>query len=255
MRKNSFFILIFLLLQTKLYSQNSSEYHKEEFNVINEVFVELVGEHNYYQDGFIPLMPDQDLIRFAKHPDKYKDELEYGNKQFYPFQYSKKLIATKGEKRALKNFRDEFYKFSDSIESQIDDRRLVVYVDDTLTSINASRRQEFIKNVQQDSILLNIYSNKTIDYREFDFSKINRKGRFEISNEKYPDREKRNKTKNIKEIGLIKFSRIIFNADYSKGYFFFYYHENGLNAGESILRIEKEDGNWVIKDGILLWVA
>jgi len=248
-------IIIFGFFCLKVLAQDSEKYHKEEFNVINDLFIQLIDTGYYYNDWLIPLMPDQYLVEYALKPKKNKDNLDWGDKEYYPFEYSKKLIETRGNNEKLQEFRADFRKFQDSLTSQYDSRKLLVFVTDSLYQIS-SRESEDLKEISRiDSTLLESFQLEKYTTRYIDFNKIKNQGRFEITNEKYPDQETRRQTKDIKEIGLITCSRVIFNKYFTKGFFYYTFFKNGLNAYGVILIVEKVNGIWIIKNESGLWVS
>jgi hypothetical protein len=248
-------ILIFGFLCVKISAQDSKQYCKEEFNVINDLFIQLIDTGYYYNDWLIPLMPDEYLIEYAQEPEENKNDLEWGDREYYPFEYSKKLIETEGNLEKLEIFKSDFQKFSDSISSLYDSSRLLVFVTDSLYQIS-TRQSKDLKEVKRiDSTLLDSFLLEKYATRYIDFNKITNQGRFEITNEKYPDQETRRQTKDIKEIGLITCSRVIFSKDFTKGFFYYTFFKNGLNAYGVILIVKKVNGIWIIKNEIGLWVS
>ncbi len=239
----------------KVSAQDSKKYHKEEFNVINDLFIQLIDTGYYYNDWLIPLMPEQYLAEIALKPEENRDNLDWGDKEYYPFEYSKKLIETKGDYDKLQKFYADFREFQDSLKSQYDSRRLLIFVTDSLYQIS-NKESEDLKEVSRiDSTLLNSLQLDKYVTRYIDFNKIENHSRFEITNDKYPDQKTRIQTNDIKEIGLITCSRVIFNTDLTKGFFFYTFFKNGLNAYGLILIVEKVDGLWRIKHEIGLWVS
>ncbi|WP_321320620.1 hypothetical protein [Labilibaculum sp.] len=248
-------ILIFGFFCMKVSAQDSKKYHKEEFNVINDLFIQLIDTGYYYNDWLIPLMPEQYLAEIALKPEENRDNLDWGDKEYYPFEYSKKLIETKGDYDKLQKFYADFREFQDSLKSQYDSRRLLIFVTDSLYQIS-NKESEDLKEVSRiDSTLLNSLQLDKYVTRYIDFNKIENHSRFEITNDKYPDQKTRIQTNDIKEIGLITCSRVIFNTDLTKGFFFYTFFKNGLNAYGLILIVEKVDGLWRIKHEIGLWVS
>jgi hypothetical protein len=165
------------------------------------------------------------------------------------------LIETEGNLEKLEIFKSDFQKFSDSISSLYDSSRLLVFVTDSLYQIS-TRQSKDLKEVKRiDSTLLDSFLLEKYATRYIDFNKITNQGRFEITNEKYPDQETRRQTKDIKEIGLITCSRVIFSKDFTKGFFYYTFFKNGLNAYGVILIVKKVNGIWIIKNEIGLWVS
>lgn len=248
-------ILIFVFFCVKVSAQDSEKYYKEEFNVINDLFIQLIDTGYYYNDWLIPLMPDDYLIEYAQEPDENKNDLEWGDREYYPFEFSKKLIETKGNPVQLEAFKSDFQRFFDSLSNQYDSRRLLVFVTDSLYQINKRQSKDLKEISRIDSTMLDSFLLEKYPTRHIDFNRITNKGRFEITNEKYPDQETRRQTKDIKEIGLITCSRLIFNKDFTKGFFYYTFFKNGLNAYGVILIVEKVNGLWIIKHEIGLWVS
>ena len=248
-------IIIFGFFCVNVSAQDSKKYHKEEFNVINDLFIQLIDTGYYYKDWLIPFMPDQYLVEYALKPEENKDNLDWGDKEYYPFEYSKKLIETKGDYSKLQEFHADFRRFQDSITRQYDSRRLLIFVTDSLYQISKRESENFKEVLRIDSTLLDSFQLEKYPTRYIDFNKINNHSRFEITNNKYPDQETRIQTKNLKEIGLISCSRVIFNTDLTKGFFYYTFFKNGLNAYGLLLIVEKVDGLWRIKQEIGLWVS
>lgn len=248
-------VLFFIFFGIEVSAQDSERYNYEEFNVINNLFIQLIDTAYYYNDLLIPLMPDQFLIEYASKPDKNIESLDFWNKEYYPFEYSKKLIETKGDSNKLQDFQADFKKFQDSLTSQYDTRRLLVFVTDSLYQISERESGDLKEVLRIDSSLLDSIQLEKYSTRHIDFCKITNQGRFEITNEKYPDNETRRQTKDIKEIGMITCSRVIFNKDLTKGFFYYTFFKNGLNAYGVILIVEKVNGLWIIKHEIGLWVS
>lgn len=235
--------------------QDSEVYYSEEFNAINDIFLELIDTGYYYNDWVPPLIPDKYLIDYAKHPHKYRNELKQIDKVYPSFNYSKRLIDTKGDTGKLREFKDRFEKYADSIKNLYDTRRLLLFVRDSLYSTSNYEKEDLRKVARRDSTLFEISYKHKYKTREFNFFNIQNTGKYELTNEEYPDQKVRISTKDIKEIGQLTFSRVVFDSEFKNGFFFYRFYKASLNAFELLIFIEKINGKWIIKEKIGLWVS
>jgi hypothetical protein len=247
--------LIFILSNSfYLFSQDDGYFDKEN-KAINDVFISLLDTSRfYYKERLDYSWGRGDLKKYAKRPKKYRASLNYLDSIYYPFKFSELLIKTNGKKNLIDEFEDTFDDYSDSLAKEIDNSILKVFVVNKLFKCRNSDIKYWHESVYPDTIMF--FSNPvdtSLTNREFDYNKIQNKGRYVLSTDKYPDRQQRITTKNINEIGILDISRITFNREFSKGIFFFEIYKDNLSAEGYVVIIEKVGMNWTIKYKMRTW--
>jgi hypothetical protein len=251
-------LALILILSNSIYlfSQDHGYFDKED-KAINDVFINLLDTSKfYYKERLDYSWSKGDLKKFAKRPNKYRTSLNYLDSLYYPFKFSELLIKTNGKEDLISDFEDTSDDYSDSLMTKIDNSILKVFVVNKLFKTRNGDIKDFYESVYPDTVMF--FSNPadtSLNDREFDYSKIQNRGRYVFSTDKYPDRQQRILTKNIREIGELSISRITFNRDYSRGIFFYEIYMDNLAAEGYVVIIEKIGNNWTIKYIARTWQA
>ena len=251
-------IVVFLIIQkynsNKLEKYYSDEYYLEEYNVINQLFLELVDTSYYYHVKWYPALWDDDfLFKQAKNPKNYEHDLLYDDSLYYPFNYSEKLIQTQGDTNKIELFKKDFECHRDSMAKKRENWKLKIYVTDSLYH----ETRYSIKWLAAQDVLKHISFDLPKDFpktRYFDMSMIN-SGKFELTRELYEWKhpttiDEENQKINI---GYFKFSRVIFNKKMDEGFLYSIYRKSGLEGYGLIVLIKKINGVWKIEKEIVSW--
>nr|WP_320021247.1 hypothetical protein [uncultured Draconibacterium sp.] len=214
-------------LNRNIDNQPQIDIDSEEIEIINLTFLALIGTQWYYEPLLPPPMP---LADDATKEDsiKYQDEL--------------RIINQKNENRKL------------------DTSRLIVFFKDSLIAYPTSERQtdilepkNFASNFPVDIsyifLIKKLYSqaiSKSIDLR-----KITEIGKYKI----LPVSEIETLEGNYKKIGVVRYSRIVFNENRDKACFYFDFLHGPLLGFGQIVFIEKNQGKWTIIGQREMWVA
>jgi len=251
-----FFIIFFLIISINIFSQNN-RYIDEENNAINDIFINLVDTNRYYlKERPFYSWRHEDLKKYAKNPKKYKSNLDYLDSLYNPFEFSKLLIETKGNKDLIDDFEDKFDDYADSIIKQKDSSILKIFITNELGKPSKWEIHTWIDISFPDTISPKLYPvDTTLQKRYFDYNYIKNKGRYVFSLDKYPDWQGRLMTKKTKEIGILSISRISFNKDFTNGIFFYEIYKDNLDAEGYTIIIEKINNVWKIKIKSQTWVS
>jgi len=247
------FLLVFCFSSINIYSQSSDKYKLEESKIINNFFLDIVGTR-IYSSYYINLrVSDSVLIEYSKKPSNYEQELQSLDMHYKSFSFSSKLKKAKGDSLKFLQFKNSFNHYADSINRQIDSLGLVLFVTDTLYSVKQMKHTSLFRRAGLTRSLLQRFRAITIGCSPMEF-KPQETGRYLVSNKKYPDFEERRQTAEI-EVGLVMFSRVIFNSNMTKGYFYYTYFKHGKHGLGMIIVVEKNDGKWIINRKLHLWIS
>ncbi|MFC2185704.1 hypothetical protein ACFCT7_00210 [Fulvivirgaceae bacterium LMO-SS25] len=236
-----------------------------EVEVINDVFLELVGTDYYWKP--IPIPPYRPI-----HPDSLETELKYDEPLNIEiegitdtFDIDTKELRQKWieeyEKFDWVNYFKEVEEFEYKLNNRkLDSSRLVIVVSDSLITINRNSllnsiltEKGFNENFEVDptwrSLAIKLVDS-TSHSRKFDLSKITEAGRYNIENDE--DYEK----KEIERvIGAVRFSRVAFDDEFNRGCFYYSFVCGGECGEGVIVFIRKVKGKWIIEGIRQLWIS
>jgi len=236
-----------------------------EENVINDVFLELIGTDYYLEP--LPFPPFRPF-----HPDSLSDGLGYGEPLKVEFEGISDTIEIDSEELRIKDIEEyekfdweKYYREVEEFEYKLNNRkpdpsRLVVLFSDTLiifnrtSSLNSILTEKgFKQNFEVDTTwrYLAIKLVDSIQYtKKINLSEIIETGRYELES---PNNYEKKEGERI--IGAITFSRVAFNDDLNKGCFYYSFY-CGNECGEGVMFfVKKEDGKWIIEGSRELWIS
>ncbi|PKQ60199.1 hypothetical protein BZG02_20325 [Labilibaculum filiforme] len=212
----SIILLIFTILSISVTAQEL------EVEILNDIFVELIGEEHYLKSIAPPPppIPADSIIKCN------------------PTLWTKETIS---ELRILGEKYDIIKK-----NRQIDDRQLIVFVNEKLENDTVE-----LKNWSNE-ILEKVSDFTTTDFINFpklgslyiEINKLNNTGRFTLH--KLSDRKLYSNTDKIKVVGQVILSRIYLNEQKNSGFLFYTYYFDPNHSFTNLIFIEKKYEKWII---------
>ena len=235
MKKVIIYISFFLILVSCLSKKDNAD---SELNILNDIFLELVGTEYYYEKLPIPPMPleyaenKQDSIEHHIQKEKYDEA--FANPKL---DKSELVLGISSDfnnpKREFRNWNTNESTFPrghypDSLHSKDFDQLLIELVDSTSFQ---KGKLELIKLKQTGK-----YSIKDL-------------GELEKQNKEYW------KSKEYRYIASIRFSDFKINKKNNKAIFYFDFLCGNLCGSGEIIYCIKENGKWKIVERNMLWVS
>lgn len=221
-------VLLINFLSCKTNIQNSVS---SETEVINDVFMELVGNGYYYKNTPIPPMPltyaktKQDTLDF--HQQNKKIEEAFKN----PVEEEKKLvIEVESNLFNPSNKLKGFYNNKTSIESLIE-----------------------TNNNSYSELILKLISSETYNKNKLHLSALSKTGKYII--EAIDENEHLKKKAEFKKVAQLRFSNMVFNSQNNLVVFYFEEDCGRHCGGGEIIFCKKEKEIWVIDSRYPLWVS
>lgn len=252
-------IVVFLIFQAcSVPSENI------EVNVINDVFLELVSTDFYLEP--LPLQPYR-----PNHPDSLDFE-SYDTPIVITIDGISDTFKTDKEKLrsdAIKEYESfnwhKYYKQKEEFQYKLNNRkadsaRLVVLISDTLITYKRNKslssiltEKGFKNNFNVDTTwrslaLLLVDSN--MNPTRINQYEITETGRYELENLYTYQSEKGERV-----IGNVKFSRVAFNDDLTKGCFYYSFVCGGECGEGLMIFVKKVDNKWKIEGSRQLWIS
>lgn len=252
-------LIVFLIFQScSIPSENM------EVNVINDVFLELVGTDNYLEPlpipPYHPIHPDSLDFEFSDAPliikfDGISDTIKI----------DKEKLKSEGIKEYESFNWTKYYKEVDEFEYKLNNRkadsaRLVVLIGDTLITLKRTKslnsiltENGFPNNFGVDttwrSLALKLVDSN-MNPNSINLNDITNTGRYEVENS--------NNYKSVKGervIGYVTFSRVAFNDDLTRGCFYYSFVCGGECGEGAMIFIKKMDNKWIIEGSRQLWIS
>ena len=218
MNKYLFFLLII--------SSCSEKTINKEVEVIDDVFLELVGTDYYYKQSNASAIS--------------KDTINYNE-----IELRQKLVD--GEITSNEFFKtlEEWVKID---TTNYDDRKLIFVLNDSLIGflpfntdlIEPSLWGDTIHN----SLVLKLFDTSLVT-QGFNIADLEKTGKYILENANDVERFEDNDS--IRHIGYYYFSRVVFNEN-NQGCFYSSFFCGGECGGEALIFVEKKNGNWSIID-------
>lgn len=214
---------------------------REEERLIDQVFMELVGNVAYYQymNRFAPVVT---IENEALAVEQRKEAVLKANNQRK--QWHENLVKS----------------------GRPDTLRATIYVSDSLSAyaghgmklhFSEEEIQQMFSDLDTtDQTLLRNFQTPALKSRLWDLQTIHQKGKFTIQSfQKFPIETL--PSRSDKTIPLLKatFSRVVFNSAFTKACFYREYHCEGRCGRGEIIFAVKEKGTWKIKAQTLVWIA
>jgi len=249
--------IIFILFSFGDSFSQSDKHINEEFKAIDDIFIELLDTSRfYYREPLYYSWNSNDLEKYARKPQKYIAYLNYYDSIYFPFKFSETLLNTISCEDFINTFEEIFDEYSDSISNLIDTSILKVFVTNKLFKYRDWDMKSWYELVYPDTLsLTTIPIDTCLPEIEFDFNKIQNKGRYVLSTDNYPSRQLRQTTKNIKEIAILDISRVSFDKENINGVLFYELYMDNLAAEGYVVIIEKINNKWKIKNKLRIWQA
>ena len=225
-----------ILFSNLLFGQNFDS--KKELKVYNEIFIELVGKENYYEEAPKVTISLEDC-------KTHNDSIDY-------------YIWEK--------------KFNEWLENpKIDTSNLIIAFNTTLIFPS----KDIIEDIKNRIMYPNLLVPDSVDFKDYiplletlidsnkcspiqvNINDIYNTGRFELRNlEKFrEDNPRYTKIKGFRLIGDLTLSRVCFNEEFDKGVFYMDFVCGGDCGSGLIFLINRKGENWVIEWKIPLWVS
>ena len=206
--------------------------------LLNDIFLELVGTQYYYEELPIPPMP----LEFAENKQdslNYQIEKEKSDEAFDNPKLEKADLVIGIEPYHL-NPKKEF-KDWDTDDSSFPR----MYYKDSLHS------NDF------DTLLSQLIDSTIFKKGKLELSKLNKIGRYVIKDLGQLEKEKKEywKSSEYRYVGSIRFSDFKINQNNDRAIFYFDFFCGGLCGSGEIIFCIKEDGKWKIMDRNTLWVS
>lgn len=221
--------IVFPFITLLFFGCSNAEMGSEEEQLINDVFMDLVGTKGYYLPPSPPPLP----LWYMENPTT-DDSIKYV---------------------------EEFEKFSNSLNNPVVDTSILnIFVvgltppdSSELRYIQLDDFQSFHQNFHMDSSWMPTYLNlpSLSTPQKLDFTLITNTGRYVIVDEETYLEE----PEGTKSVAAIQISRIAFSEDHTRAVFQFSILFGPLSGGGSIIFVEKVEGSWTIVSRTNLWVA
>ena len=220
-----FSLLIILGLLTGCIS-NSTETKSEELNILNQLFIELVGTDRYFLPLPTPTMP---LGEEASREDSLRFEKEQLDLE--------QLLKTR----------------------KLDTSVLKIYLHDSLINYDGDDLEEllgktnFKANFPVDTTWIDLIKklNRIESPIGFDINQITKTGNFTLVSKL----EFNDTTDNKTRVGALTMSRVALSHDQKRGVFYYDFICGGLCGGGSLIFIERIGTEWKIVEERVMWVS
>jgi len=218
----SIILLIFTIISITATAQEI------EVKILNDIFVELIGEEHYLK----PIAPPPPPI---------------------PSDSIIKINPTFWTKEKNKEFTELSIKYDSIVRNrEVDNRQLLVFIREKLENNTAELKGNWKNIIEFDSSFTKLDFINFLEYKSqnIDLVKLKNVGRFELH--RYSDSKLFSTTDRMKTIGQVILSRIYMNHQKNKGFFFYNFLFDPNHSDISVVFIEERNGKWVIlkKEGI-----